>query len=75
LGRFYIGVFFLKPLHPSGGVHQFLFAGKKGMALGTDLYSDLLLSRAGGKFRPAGAAGSDLMVGGMNFFFHDRFSP
>src|SRR5260370_768596 len=58
-------------LHASGGVHQFLFAGKERMAVGADFQADLaLVGGTGGKYVAARAVHANFMVCGMDSCLH-----
>ena len=63
-------VFFSKSFNTSGCIHQFLFTGKKRMALGADLNTDIF---AGGAHRhniAAGAFNICFRILRMNIRFH-----
>src|SRR6185437_14220449 len=75
LGRGGAAVLALEALDPAGGVHQLLFAGVEGVALGADFHVDVaLVGRAGRKAMPAGAYHLDGIVGGMNRRLHGQIT-
>ena len=43
----FFGVSLLESFHTAGGIDQFLFAGKEGMAMGTDSDRNLVRGRKG----------------------------
>ena len=59
-----------EPIHPSGGVHQALFARKERMALSADLDMDRRGRRAGFELIPARTDRGDLPVDGMQIGLH-----
>lgn len=62
---------FLEFLHPAGGIHKFLLAGIKRMALIAELSADFFHGTAGGKNITAGAGYLAIRKKfGMNRFFH-----
>ena len=63
-------VFLLEPLHPSGRVDQFLFAGEEGMATGTDFHRNFLLDGFRADLIAAGAFDDRIDILGVNFLFH-----
>jgi hypothetical protein len=65
-----LGVLLVELLDPAGGIDQFLLAGEKGMAGGTDFHLDLLVNGAELNLVAAGALGLDLVIGGMDISFH-----
>jgi hypothetical protein len=64
-------VFFQEPFDSPSGIDQFLFAGKKRMALGADFHPDILPGGTGLKHGATGAGDRGLMVSGMNVGFHE----
>jgi hypothetical protein len=66
-----MSVFTPEALYPTGGVHEFLFSGEEGMALGADFDPDAFLRGAGGEFVAAGAAHRSFYIIGMDIVFHD----
>lgn len=66
-----LGVFLLELLYPSGGVDQFLFAGKIGMAARADFNGEILgQCRQGVNLVSTGTGNDDVMHFGMNALFH-----
>jgi hypothetical protein len=65
-------VFFQEFFYPAGRINKFLLAGEKRMAGGTDLHSHFRIDAADGYFVAAGAYGIDLMILGMDIFFHRK---
>ncbi len=63
-------IFLLKSFNPSGGIQKFLFPGKEGMAVGTNLNTDLLLGTLRFEGRPAGAFDHRFKNFGVDIFFH-----
>src|SRR5437773_2503760 len=63
-------VLLLKPFYSPGRIHQFLLPGKEGMAAGTDFQTDLGFRRASLKLVATGTGYQDLVILGMNAFFH-----
>ena len=61
---------FVKAVDASGGIDQFLFAGKKRVAFRTNFDVQVFARRTGGKFIAAGAAHGDVVVVWMYFRFH-----
>jgi hypothetical protein len=63
-------VFLAESLHPAGGIHQFLLAGKEGVTAGADFYLDIL--NRGSRFYDTSARTGNLgrFVFGMDFRFH-----
>ena len=70
-----LGIFFLEFLNSSGSVDQFLLAGKKRMACGTDFNTDLVTHRTEFKLASAGALCLNLVVFRMDFRFHGTQPP
>jgi hypothetical protein len=70
-----VSVFAPEAFHPAGGVHQFLFAGEEGMALGADLHPDLVPGGTGDEFIATGAAHRGFQKFGMNGCFHNSVPP
>ena len=66
-----LGVFLLEAFHAAGGIDQFLFAGKIGMAFGTNFNGEIF---ADGRHRlnliAAGASDGDNVHFGMDILFH-----
>lgn len=61
----------LEAFDASSGVHQLLFAGKEGMAMGADFDVDVaLVGRAGLEGFPASTDDTDFIVNGMDFGLH-----
>jgi hypothetical protein len=65
-----LGVFSAKPFNAAGGIHQFLFACIKRMALGADFHRNVGFSGSYGHFIAAGAFNGRRFIFGMNIFFH-----
>ena len=66
-----LAVTLIKSIHASGGVNQFLFAGKKRVASGTDFHVQIaLLGRTRLEGLAAGARNSDFRVFRVNSRFH-----
>jgi hypothetical protein len=63
-------VFSVEAFDSACGVHQLLFAGEEGMALGTDFQMDFRLRRAGFERFAAGALHDSLDVSRMNVCLH-----
>jgi hypothetical protein len=63
---------FVKAVNPSGGVHQFLFSGKKRMTFGTNFDVQFLAfhGRTGFEIVAASAANCNFMIIWMYFGFH-----
>lgn len=57
-------------LHPAGGIDEFLFAGEKRMAGGTDADFNIPFGRARVINRAAGTGHIGCLVIGMNVRFH-----
>jgi hypothetical protein len=69
-----LGVFAAEAFYAAGGIHEFLLAGKEGVAGGADFYADVaLMGGAGDEGVAAGAMDADFAVMGMNGCFHDSF--
>jgi hypothetical protein len=61
----------LEPLHSSGGINHFSFAGEEGMALAAQLDVKSFPGGAGGEDIAARASHLGIrIIFGMNFFFH-----
>ena len=69
----FFGVTFLESLDPAGGIHQFLFAGIEGMAMGADGDGDLLSRGNGLDHVAAGADDLHRIDFGVNLLFHRRW--
>ena len=73
-GRLRRGRFFIlaaEALHASGGVHQFLLAGKEGVAVGADFQADFaFVGGTGGKHIAASAVHARVVVCGMDSCLH-----
>ena len=65
-----VGILLHKFFNPAGGVNQFLLTGKKGMAGGAYLNLHFRIDRSKLYFIPAGTLCCNLMVLGMDIFFH-----
>jgi len=63
-------VLFPESFDSAGGVYQFLFTGKEGVAGRADFYLDVLGCRTCFDNIPAGAGYLCHFILGMNFFFH-----
>ena len=63
-------VFFSKSFNSAGRIHQFLFSGKKRMALGADLNTDILAGGANLHHIATGAFDVCLRILRMNIRFH-----
>jgi hypothetical protein len=63
-------IFLPKSLNPSSGIQKFLFPGEEGMAVGTDLYMNLLLSTLRLEARSAGTFDHRIKNFGVNILFH-----
>jgi hypothetical protein len=61
-------------LDAAGGVDKFLFAGKKGMAVGANFDVDAACRRAGFHYMAAGAYNRGGFVFGMDPSFHNFLS-
>jgi hypothetical protein len=61
-------------LDAAGGVNEFLFAGKKGMAVGANFDVDAARRRAGFYHVAAGAYNRRVFVFGMDSSFHNFLS-
>jgi hypothetical protein len=69
--RIALGVLPAEALHATGGVHEFLFPGKEGVASGADFYADVaLMGGAGDECVSASAMYPYLTVLWMNGCFH-----
>jgi hypothetical protein len=73
LGFLELLVFFSESFDSASGIHQFLFAGEKGMALGTDFHRDVLSGRSGFELSPTVTGYFGLPVFRMNILFHNTF--
>jgi len=69
-GAFSHAVSFFEPFHATGGVEKLLLTGEKGMAGRADLCVDFRLGRAALEGVAAQAFHRDVLVLGMNSFFH-----
>src|SRR6266481_7153582 len=73
-GRLRRGRFFVlaaEALHASGSVHQFLLAGKEGVAVGADFEADFaFVGGTGGKHIAASAVHARVVVCGMDSCLH-----
>ena len=67
-----LGVLALEALDAAGGIHQFLLAGEKRMAVRADFDADELALEGGTRLEgvAAGAMHGDFVVVGMNARFH-----
>jgi hypothetical protein len=63
-------VFPAETLDPTGCIHQFLLAGKKGMALGTDFNTDVRFGRSHFNGAATGTFNGRILVFGMDICFH-----
>ena len=63
--------FFIKSVDTSAGIDKLLLTGKKRMALGANLDTDVLLGRTSLDHLAASAGNGGLLVVGMNTFLHD----
>ena len=64
-------VFFLEFINPTAGFnHQTLAAGVEGMAFGANLHLNRLGGGAGHEFVATGAGHLNLLIFGMDTFFH-----
>lgn len=70
----FVSVFFLETFYTAGGIDQFLFAGKVGVAGRADIHVQRFRGRAGLKCIAASTADGGEKVFGMNTFFHDLFT-
>jgi hypothetical protein len=68
-------VLLAEPFDPAGSVDQFLFSGKKRMALRTNFDPDILLGRTYCDLVTAGTLDGRLEVVGMDVCFHINFNP
>jgi len=69
-----LGVFFLEFLNTACGIDEFLLTCKKRMAGGTDFNFDCLVYRTELNFITTSALGFNLMVCGMDIWFHYSLS-
>jgi hypothetical protein len=65
-----ITVFFLKLFHPSGTVDEFLFSGKKRVALGANFHPDFIFGGSGFKGIAAGTDYLAFFIIRMDIFSH-----
>jgi hypothetical protein len=65
-------VFFQEFFYPTSRINKFLLSCKKRMAGGTDLHFHFSIDTADGNFVAACAYGIDLMILGMDIFFHRK---
>ena len=63
-------IFLPEPLNPPRCIHQLLFAGKEGVAGGTNFHLDILHGRTGLDHIPASAGDLGQFISGMNLLFH-----
>jgi hypothetical protein len=68
-------VFLAESLNSACRIDQFLFSGKKRVALGTYFNPDVLLGRSHLDFASAGTLDRRLSVLRMNIGFHFNFNP
>jgi hypothetical protein len=68
-------IFLAKSFNPARGVNQFLFAGKKWMALGTYFNTDVGFGRANLDFISTCTSNIGSGIIRMNSLFHDTFNP
>jgi hypothetical protein len=70
-----LGVLFSKPFNPTRCIHQFLFAGKKGMALRTNFHANVFFGGPHLNGITAGTLDGRWSILWMNIFFHYNFNP
>jgi len=70
-----LSVLFHELLHTTGRIDQFLLAGEKGMASGTDFHLDLRLDGTELNLVAAGTEGLNTMIFRMDTFFHGYIPP
>jgi hypothetical protein len=68
-------VFFAEPLDAAGGIHQFLLAGEKRVALGTNFHANVFFRRSSLDAAAAGTLDGGLGIFRMNIGFHCNFNP
>jgi len=68
-------IFFPESFNATRCVDEFLFAGKKWMALGADFHTDIGFGRAYLDFIAACASDAGYLIFRMNSLFHDNFNP
>jgi hypothetical protein len=68
-------ILLIEAINATGGVNQFLFAGKEGMASRADLKTDLFFSRPGCERLATTASNSRVKIFRMNLFLHSVNSP
>jgi hypothetical protein len=65
-------VFFQEFFYATGRIDKFLLSGEERMAGGTDLHSHFFIDTADGYFVAAGTDGINLIILGMDIFFHGK---
>jgi len=60
----------LETIYTSAGIHEFLLAREKRMALGANFNTDVALGRTGFDYLAAGTSDSSLLIVGMDSFLH-----
>ena len=68
-------IFFAESFDATGGIDQFLLAGKKWVAFGANFDADVLFSRSDFQHITTGALNGGLMVLRMNVSFHFISTP
>lgn len=82
LGGLFFGLLILEflifppePFNPTGGIHQFLLTGEKGVAFGADFDPYIFFRGSGLEYAAAGTLDGGFLVRWMSFRFHGVHSP
>jgi hypothetical protein len=63
--------FLAEPFESAGGIHEFLFAGEKRVAVAANIDVDAREGAAGGECVPTGTVNAASLITRMSFLFHD----